>query len=158
LDTTRLELVEVAHQVRSRLPTEIAADAEPFLTGQVPPPPMTGPRCVIHNDLGPDHVLVDPDTGRLTGIVDFSDLMVGDPRIDFVGLVGWGGYGFVREVIRGYPLPLDEHFEDRLAWAARVLNLIWLAEASPGPDTDMHRAWVQRAFEASDEHGARPLR
>jgi aminoglycoside 2''-phosphotransferase len=36
---------------------------------------------LIHNDLGPEHVIVD-DAGRPVGIIDFEDAIVGDPDVD----------------------------------------------------------------------------
>lgn len=41
---------------------------------------------IVHADLNPDHVLVDPRTGDVTGIIDFGDVCVGDPAIDFAGM------------------------------------------------------------------------
>jgi hypothetical protein len=41
---------------------------------------------VSHNDLGIEHVLVDPDTGMVTGVIDWSDAAIVDPAID-VGLL-----------------------------------------------------------------------
>ncbi len=37
-------------------------------------------RGLLHTELGPSHVLV--DEGRITGIIDFGDVMVGDPEYD----------------------------------------------------------------------------
>ncbi len=42
--------------------------------------------AIVHADLNPDHVLLDPATGEVTGIIDFGDVCVGDPAIDFAGL------------------------------------------------------------------------
>lgn len=40
-----------------------------------------------HNDLGIEHVLVDAATGRVTGIIDWSDAAVADPAVDFARLL-----------------------------------------------------------------------
>lgn len=48
--------------------------------------PFDVPRCLIHNDLGPEHILIDPTTGLPTGLIDFESAWVGDPAIDFVPL------------------------------------------------------------------------
>jgi aminoglycoside 2''-phosphotransferase len=37
---------------------------------------------LIHYDLGPEHLLVDPETRRLTGVIDFEDCVVGDTAGD----------------------------------------------------------------------------
>ena len=36
-----------------------------------------------HNDLGIEHVLVDPDTWTVTRIIDWSDAQIVDPAVDF---------------------------------------------------------------------------
>jgi aminoglycoside 2''-phosphotransferase len=41
---------------------------------------------IVHADLNPDHVLLDPSTSEVTGIIDFGDVCVADPAIDFTGL------------------------------------------------------------------------
>jgi aminoglycoside phosphotransferase (APT) family kinase protein len=39
-----------------------------------------------HHDLGIEHVLVDPATGTVTGVIDWADAAIVDPAFDF-GLV-----------------------------------------------------------------------
>jgi aminoglycoside phosphotransferase (APT) family kinase protein len=41
-----------------------------------------------HNDLGIEHVLIDPGTWTVTGIIDWSDAAIVDPAIDFGLLYG----------------------------------------------------------------------
>ncbi len=41
--------------------------------------------ALVHNDLNPEHILVDPATGRTNGLIDFGDACIGDPQIDLVG-------------------------------------------------------------------------
>ncbi|MFF5107984.1 phosphotransferase family protein [Streptosporangium sp. NPDC000509] len=48
------------------------------------PPPAPGRDPVFsHNDLGIEHVLVDPATGAVTGVIDWSDAAIVDPAYDF---------------------------------------------------------------------------
>jgi aminoglycoside phosphotransferase (APT) family kinase protein len=77
-----------------------AAEAHAGIAAEVPPahrpavaaflaarPPEPDPaRVFSHNDLGIEHVLVDPATGRITGVIDWSDAAVVDPAYDF-GLI-----------------------------------------------------------------------
>lgn len=145
----RTELVDVADTVRPLLVEDLLSRAEPYLAGAIPEPPQDGPRRFMHNDICPDHVLVDRHTGRLAGLIDFTDAMVGDPLHDFVGLVPIGGRSFVDKVLAHYGLPLGEEFDSKLDWFSRVLSLTWLAEAA-AEDTDAidkHLVWVDRAFE-----------
>jgi aminoglycoside phosphotransferase (APT) family kinase protein len=39
-----------------------------------------------HNDLGIEHVLVDPGTATVTGVIDWGDAAIVDPAVDF-GLI-----------------------------------------------------------------------
>ncbi|WP_149258902.1 phosphotransferase [Actinomadura sp. K4S16] len=47
--------------------------------------PPDGPRELVfsHNDLGIEHVLVDPDEWVVTGVIDWSDAAITDPARDF---------------------------------------------------------------------------
>jgi aminoglycoside phosphotransferase (APT) family kinase protein len=67
----------VAGRVPERWHPAIAA----FLGG---PPPVTGYEPVFtHDDLGIEHVLADPDTWDVTGVIDWTDAAVTDPARDF---------------------------------------------------------------------------
>lgn len=61
---------------------------------------MTGVRLprasevLIHDDLTAVHMLVDPATGRLSGIIDWADLHLGHPIADVTGWYGWLGRAF----------------------------------------------------------------
>lgn len=119
------------------------------------PDAYAGPPRFIHNDLCPDHILIDPDSGRVTGIIDWTDAALGDPALDFVVLVAWQGWRFVDEVRTAYPLSLDDAFERRLAFLARVMSLDWLWESSRptvarsrerGTDVEKHVRWMENAF------------
>jgi aminoglycoside phosphotransferase (APT) family kinase protein len=144
----RTGLAAVADLARPLLGPDLLAEAEPYLAGHVREPPQDGPRRFIHNDICPDHLIVDPDTGRLTGLIDFTDAMAGDPVLDFTGLIGLGGYAFIDQVAARYQLPLGSGFDARLRWLARVLTLIWLADsaASDLASITKHLSWVAQAF------------
>lgn len=56
-------------------------EAEEFLREE---PPAAAARLVFsHNDLGAEHVLVDPVEGVVTGIIDWSDAAICDPAYDW---------------------------------------------------------------------------
>ena len=42
--------------------------------------PHAAPTGFTHNDLGIEHVLVEPETGTVTGVIDWSDAAFADPR------------------------------------------------------------------------------
>ncbi|OAA57738.1 transferase [Cordyceps fumosorosea ARSEF 2679] len=41
---------------------------------------------LLHADLKGEHIFVDPATGRLTGVIDWSDACIGHPSVDVRGL------------------------------------------------------------------------
>jgi aminoglycoside phosphotransferase (APT) family kinase protein len=70
-------------------------------------PRYEGPLRFIHHDLSPERLVVDSKTGRLAGILDWTDSILGDSARDFVFLVTWRGWDFTEEVLHSYRLPLD---------------------------------------------------
>ena len=48
------------------------------------------PLTVIHSDIMPEHIIVNPKTHKLSGIIDFGDLEIGDPAYDFTFLAKYG--------------------------------------------------------------------
>lgn len=56
---------------------------------------------VIHHDLGPEHILVDPQNRDLAGVIDWSDLIIGDPAIDLAALIHLD-QSFARAVMARY--------------------------------------------------------
>ncbi|WP_136519465.1 aminoglycoside phosphotransferase family protein [Cellulomonas telluris] len=61
------------------LPAEHRGPVAAFLAEAPPAAPV---HVVAHADLGAEHVLVDPGTGRVTGVVDWTDATVTDPARD----------------------------------------------------------------------------
>lgn len=49
------------------------------------------PPALVHGDLSAVHILLDPATRRISGIIDFSDAVITTPLLDFAYL--WGAYG-----------------------------------------------------------------
>ncbi len=144
------ELAEVAPAARALLGPQLRELAEPYLSGLVAVPESVGTLRFIHHDICPDHLIVDPATGRLAGLIDFTDALVGDPVLDFVGLIGVGGYDFIERVVAAYDLGLGEAFWEKLRWLARMLTLLWLGEAAsvdPAWALSTGLTWVARAFD-----------
>jgi aminoglycoside phosphotransferase (APT) family kinase protein len=106
-----------------------------------------GPLRFIHQDLSPEHLLVDPGTGQLNGIIDWTDAQLGDAARDFVFLVAWRGWAFAEEVLRSYPPPVDSGFRDRLRFMSRILTPVWLGLAvQRGTEVEKLTGWVHNAY------------
>ncbi|MCA9973770.1 MAG: phosphotransferase [Anaerolineales bacterium] len=89
--------------------------------------------ALINGDLGPYHLLYNPDTGLLNGIIDFGTAGTGDPAVDFACLLDQYGETFVRRVARHYP-GFDARLLDRARFWAGTLQLQWLLGGLRNPD------------------------
>lgn len=85
---------------------EIMADIDALLMEDMP-------TALLHGDVYSQHLLWDEATGKL-GIIDFSDMMRGDPAIDFAELYEYGE-AFVHAVYEHYKGQKDKMFLGR-AW------------------------------------------
>jgi aminoglycoside 2''-phosphotransferase len=56
-----------------------------------------------HGDFGPSNILLDPQTQRIAGIIDFGSACLGDPAYDFAGLLSGYGESFVDRCRATYP-------------------------------------------------------
>lgn len=80
---------------------------------------------LIHGDLGCYHILFEPKTRRLSGVIDFGVAGIGDPANDLACLLQYYGLDFVRELAQWYPW-IDEAVMKRARFYARGLELEWL--------------------------------
>ena len=78
------EAAEHYAEVRAAIPARHRPAVEAFLEGA--PPDAASELAFSHNDLGIEHVLVDPDSLEVTGVIDWSDAALVDQARDF-GLV-----------------------------------------------------------------------
>jgi aminoglycoside phosphotransferase (APT) family kinase protein len=77
----RREAAETYEAVAKHVPAVYRGPVEAFLEA---PLPSDGYALVFsHNDLGIEHVLVDPVAWTVTGIIDWSDAALVDPAYDF---------------------------------------------------------------------------
>ncbi|MEN8114748.1 MAG: phosphotransferase [Actinomycetota bacterium] len=74
---------------------------------------------VVHGDLGTSHILVD-DISGLVGLLDFEAVTIGDPAIDFVGVMVTLGPEVCQAVIDSYQGRVDDGFWER------VLGYWWI--------------------------------
>ncbi len=73
---------------------------------------VDAPPSLLHGDLGLEHVLADQKTEAITGVIDWGDLMVGDPAAEVPVIAGAPeiGVAFARE----YRPPYDDGFSRRV--------------------------------------------
>lgn len=58
-------------------------------------------KTLVHQDLTSDHILFDKNTKLVCGIIDFGDIQISDPAVDFSKLWEYGEK-FVDQVLSGY--------------------------------------------------------
>ena len=77
--------LEELAEVQKRYPE--FADSFTFLTAHKPQAPEA--QSLLHGDLGPNHLLLNPTTHQLTGVIDWADATRGDPAQDLIALILW---------------------------------------------------------------------
>lgn len=75
--------------------------------------------ALVHQDLDGGHILTDYAMGAVVGIIDWGDCGLGDPALDFVGLLRGLGEGFVAEVMGCY-----RHQDSGIINRARFYGLV----------------------------------
>jgi aminoglycoside 2''-phosphotransferase len=68
---------------------------------------------LIHADLSGEHILFDPANRSISGIIDWEDATVGDPALDFTGLLGDYGRNLTLQVLASYDGAADEGIVSR---------------------------------------------
>ena len=126
--SARADLLESLEGMRGRvlplLPPGRRRDGESLLAAVGAP----APTCLVHADLGPEHVLVADDPGlrtqapgrpelsdssagsrdvsrhegQVTGVIDWSDAIVGDPALDLAWTVHGTAPAFAEAVVASY--------------------------------------------------------
>lgn len=80
---------------------------------------------VIHFDIMPEHIIIDPDTQKISGIIDFTDIEIADPALDFC-ILHWYGDEFLQAIYKHYKLSRDNSFELRRKFYYDRLVVIYL--------------------------------
>jgi len=79
---------------------------------------------LIHGDLSPYHILYQPESGRLTGVIDFGVAGLGDPATDLGNLIASYGESLVAKLDKNYP-GLSQ-LMTRARFYAQALELQWV--------------------------------
>ncbi|MCK4757496.1 MAG: phosphotransferase [Thermoplasmata archaeon] len=82
-----------------------------------------------HGDLSPDdHILWNPETEEITGIIDWGDMQIGDPALDFTGIICDCGPEFTDMVLAEYnkEMPDDPTIMERAAWYMKLFGFYFI--------------------------------
>ena len=87
--------------------------------------------ALVHGDLSAEHVLFDPDAGRISGVIDFTDVVLTDPALDLTYLYSVYSEGFLSDLLRHYAPERSERLAGQVRllyrWYA-ALRLLWPLE------------------------------
>ncbi|GLC89031.1 phosphotransferase family protein [Lysinibacillus piscis] len=86
--------------IRKDAQTEIVNAFETFLNGQAL---SNFDITLVHGDFGASNILWNPETSKISGIIDFGGSGLGDPAYDFAGILSSYGEDFFNTCIRLYP-------------------------------------------------------
>ncbi len=98
---------------------------------------------LIHRDLAAYHILHAPQTGYLTGVIDYGTAGAGDPAFDWAGLINTYGEQFVRRMHQVYPI--DQPTIDRARFLAGALELEWALNGVQSQDLSLLLVHLGRA-------------
>jgi aminoglycoside phosphotransferase (APT) family kinase protein len=130
----RHDAAETYRKVVAHVPVKHRPAVEAFLATS--PPDDGYPLAFAHNDLGIEHVLVDPGTSVVTGIIDWSDAALADAAYDFGLLYRDLGPRALDAALGNYRTDLDdhEHLRQRAVFYARCSVFEDLAHGIEKPD------------------------
>jgi aminoglycoside phosphotransferase (APT) family kinase protein len=96
--------------------------------------PDTTQPVALHSNPGPEHVFVDPSTGRLTGLIDFGDAYRSHPAMD---LRPWRQPADTKYLIAGYQAagPLPDGFTQVVITGQIVAELSRVTRGAQDPQS-----------------------
>lgn len=135
-------------EISGRLPDPARRRIEDFLGGE--PPAEGHVLAFCHNDLGAEHVLVNADADKITGIIDWIDAAVTDPARDLALVYRDLGPEVCRLALAHYDAPFDGPDRERAVFYARCKLIEDLAHglSTPGAEryVEVALAHLHRTF------------
>lgn len=142
------EAKAILARIRPELPPAVVERAADRLEN---PPPATPKRVVTHADLGPEHILIDPATHVVTGLIDWEDAGPWEASGDFVGLWAELGEPALRAALHSYGGTGDEHLADRVRFHATRWMLHQVKTAEDGWQPESRGRWIARLTDRSTD-------
>ena len=79
---------------------------------------------VLHADLSPEHIIYDPSMQAIVGIIDFSDMEIGDPDYEMHWLFPSYGTGFLQTYLSFNPHPSPDRLLRKLRFFLRANTVV----------------------------------
>ena len=90
----------------------------------------------MHGDLSSEHILFDADKKLIAGVIDFTDVVITTPVLDFMYLTEAYGTDFLLSVMLSYGVPSSKD-TGSLVWRWHrwhtVLRLLWALDHDDQP-------------------------
>lgn len=100
------------------------------------PQPGDLPPALVHGDLSGEHILLDADKKLIAGVIDFTDVVITTPVLDFMYLTEAYGTDFMLSVMQFYGVPNSKD-TGSLVWRLHrwhtVLRLLWALDHDDQP-------------------------
>lgn len=90
---------------------------------------------LIHGDLAPYHILLDPAAPAIAGVIDFGTAGLGDPATEIATLLVHYGERIVNQMTTTYPI--SPELSERARFRAGCLELEWALIGVRGNDASM---------------------
>lgn len=101
------------------------------------------PRRVIHADISGAHILLDGHR-RLSGVIDFGDILIADPALDFAGLLNHLTWRDLERVWAHYEGVLDADVERRVRYYIAVQAIFQVVYGADGVGPEERADGVRR--------------
>lgn len=114
------------------------------------------PQAPVHGDLSPEHILFDETTGSMTGIIDFSDVVVTSPLLDFVYLYHAYGAGFLGTLVKHYGVQDQRATVERTRLLHQwylAIRLLWVLEHDYQPGIEPRLQELKGAIASATDSG-----
>lgn len=97
---------------------------------------------LIHGDLSPDHFLVNSETRKLTGIIDFGDMCICDPDYEFIYIMEDCGKEITRDLLISLGYSEIEERLNKISYFVTFDQLRYTIEGLTRGD----KSWVQEGL------------
>lgn len=128
----RFVIGKLSRQQKARVEDFIAQYRNTFLSKPLP-------LAIVHSDMTPDHIFLDPRAGKISGVIDFSDMQVDVPSRDFHRFHIYGKK-FMERLLYHY-CKNDPIFTQHVILQQELLTLDRMADALSGEPMDLPAEW-----------------
>lgn len=98
---------------------------------------------LLHGDLSPDHFIFDEQTGRISAVIDFGDMMIGDAAWDFLWIYEDYGLDFLSRMLPAYREFDKPALLRRVFKFSQMETISWAVSSQMNGSDDFTEALIQ---------------